>query len=152
MLECPHNLIMMVNWPETLIILLIFSTLLISKKKIILLIFRITLLLCWTRKAGQMITIRHKSRSFYQLSNQYTPIAFTYVASPDILHSCLGHPTVLVCLFQSINHVSLGNTTLFWNELTIELFSTIVHSDIWDPSRVSLLQIFSIVTFDDEYS
>ncbi|RDY07686.1 hypothetical protein CR513_08167, partial [Mucuna pruriens] len=92
----------------------------------------------------------HESRGLYYLSNNPSTLCFAYV-SPKFLHNRLGHPSLakLKLMVLSLNKLStlecescqLGKhvKSTFPNQVNKRCNSpfSIVHSDIWGPSRVT---------------
>ncbi|RDX77387.1 hypothetical protein CR513_42506, partial [Mucuna pruriens] len=108
---------------------------------------------------------RHESRGLYYLSNNPSTLCFASV-SPKLLHNRLGHPSLakLKLMVPSLNKLStlecescqLGKhvRSTFPNQVNKRCNSpfSIVHSDIWGPSRVTSFGFNYFVTFIDEYS
>ncbi|RDX77381.1 hypothetical protein CR513_42508, partial [Mucuna pruriens] len=117
------------------------------------------------RNMGQLIGKGHESRGLYYLSNNPSTLCFASV-SPKLLHNCLGHPSLakLKLMVPSLNKLStlecescqLGKhvRSTFPNHVNKRCNSpfSIVHSDIWGPSRVTSFGFNYFVTFIDEYS
>ncbi|RDX67842.1 hypothetical protein CR513_53233, partial [Mucuna pruriens] len=117
------------------------------------------------RNTGQLIDKRHESRGLYYLSNNSSMLCFAS-GSPKLLHNCLGHPSLakLKLMVPNFNKMStlecesyqLGKhvRSTFPNQVNKRCNSSfsIVHSDIWGPSRVTSFGFNYFVTFIDEYS
>ncbi|XP_016558650.1 uncharacterized protein LOC107858495 isoform X3 [Capsicum annuum] len=103
------------------------------------------------RKTGQTIDIGHESQGLYHLtaSNSFTACSATY--PPNLIHKRLGYPSLskLQKMVPSLYSLStldcepcqLGKHTRATFSRSIESCSefifSLVHFDIWGPSRVS---------------
>lgn len=118
------------------------------------------------QNTGQMIGKGHESQGLYLLSIPTPHVAFTFVVSSELLHSQLGHPSLLKLhkMVPSLSSSSLvecescqlgkHTRTSFpkrVNNRATAMFD-IVHSDIWGPSRVNSSLGYYFVIFVDDYS
>ncbi|RDX95883.1 hypothetical protein CR513_21525, partial [Mucuna pruriens] len=100
------------------------------------------------QNTDQLIGEVHESRGLYYLSNNPSTLCFTSI-SPKLLHNRLRHPSL-----AKLKLIANMSEPPFLTKLAkdvIFLFS-IVHSDIWGPSRVTSFGFNYFVTFIDEYS
>ena len=96
-----------------------------------------------------------------------SPVACTSAASPDLLHYRLGHPSLskLKKLVPSLSSLSMFNCESCqrgkharhsfsrWVHNKAEAPFSLVHSDVWGPSRVnSTLGLSFLVTFIADFS
>ncbi|RDX86552.1 hypothetical protein CR513_32099, partial [Mucuna pruriens] len=117
------------------------------------------------QNTGQLIGKGHESRGLYYSKNNLSTSCFASV-SPKFLDNHLGHPSLakLKLMVPSLNKLStldcescqLGKhvRSTFPNQVNTRCnfpFS-IVHSEIWEPSRVTSFGFNYFVTFIDEYS
>ncbi|RDY13118.1 hypothetical protein CR513_02010, partial [Mucuna pruriens] len=117
------------------------------------------------RNTGQLIDKGHESRGLYYLSNNTSMLCFASV-SPKLLHNHLAHPSLakLKLMVPSLNklftleckscQLSKHVRSTFPNQINkrCNLPFSIIHSDIWGPSRVTSFGFNYFVTFIDEYS
>ncbi|RDY14664.1 hypothetical protein CR513_00246, partial [Mucuna pruriens] len=117
------------------------------------------------RNMDQLIGKGHESRGLYYLSNNPSMLCFASV-SPKLLHNCLEHLSLakLKLMVPSLNKLSTLECesyqlskhvrSTFPNQVNKRCNSpfSIVHSDIWGPSRVTSFGFNYFVTFIDEYS
>ncbi|KAL3326682.1 hypothetical protein AABB24_037395 [Solanum stoloniferum] len=119
------------------------------------------------RSTGQMIGTGHESQGLYYLTSSNSLTACSVTDSPDIIHKRLGHPSLskLQKMVPSLSSLStldcescqLGKHTRATfsrsTEGRSESIFSLVHSDIWGPSRVSSTLGFRyFVSFINDYS
>ncbi|KAK6796289.1 hypothetical protein RDI58_003990 [Solanum bulbocastanum] len=125
------------------------------------------LIISLDRSTGQMIGTGHESQGLYYLTSSNSLTACSVTDSPDIIHKRLGHPSLskLQKMVPSLSSLStldcescqLGKHTRATfsrsTEGRSESIFSLVHSDIWGPSRVSSTLGFRyFVSFIDDYS
>ncbi|RDX96421.1 hypothetical protein CR513_20926, partial [Mucuna pruriens] len=117
------------------------------------------------RNTSQLIGEEHESRGLYYLSNNPSTLCFASI-SPKLLHNRLGHSNLakLKLMVPSLNKLStlecesyqVGKhvRSTFPNQVNkrYNFPFSIVHSDIWGPSRATSFGFNYFVTFIDEYS
>ncbi|RDY02003.1 hypothetical protein CR513_14591, partial [Mucuna pruriens] len=118
------------------------------------------------RNTGQLIGEGHESRGLYYLCNNLSTLCFASI-SPKLLHNRLGYLSLakLKLMVPCLNKLSTLECescqlskhvrSTFPNQVNkrCNFPFSIVHSNIWEPSRVTSFAFNYFVTFiDEEYS
>ncbi|RDX84671.1 hypothetical protein CR513_34246, partial [Mucuna pruriens] len=131
--KCPYNLISLSQMTRSLNCSVIF--------------YAISFII-QNRNMGQLIGKGHESRGLYCLKNSPSMLCFVSV-SPKLLHNRLEHPNLAkLKLMANIVRSTFPNQV---NKRCNFPFS-IIHSNIWGPSRVTSFGFNYFITFIDEYS
>ncbi|KAL3363095.1 hypothetical protein AABB24_012410, partial [Solanum stoloniferum] len=116
---------------------------------------------------GQMIGTGHESQGLYYLTSSNSFIACSITDPPDLIHKFLGHSSLskqqkMVSSLSSLSTLDcescqLGkHTRAAFSRSTegrLEYIFSLVHYDIWGPSRVGLTLGFRyFLSFIDDYS
>ena len=119
------------------------------------------------RSTGKTIGIRHEFQGIFHLSSPSSSTACTFMDTPLLIHSRLGHPNIskfpiMVPHFSTLSSIErepcqLGKHTRVpvpkcLDQRTKSPFE-LVHTDVWGPSQIeSTLMFWYFVTFIDDYS